>query len=72
MVALANSSCRSAGFLERNLRELVTSESPDGYIVDGLRTTIVAGDDVLWICGESVLVEIEPFDLSLGRATKPE
>src|SRR5579863_1433727 len=44
----------------------------DRYLVDGLRGPVVAGDNVFGIGGESVFVQIQTFDLALGRNAEPE
>src|ERR1700733_5496020 len=45
---------------------------PHRYGCDGLGASVVAGHDILGICREAVLGEVEPFDLAFGRNAQAE
>ena len=53
-------------------RELGAGAPADRHIVDSLGAAVVAGDDIFRIGRETVLVEIESLDLTLGRDTQSE
>src|SRR5271170_7454344 len=69
---LANPWRRSTRLFHLDLGELGARAPPDWNVVDSLGAAVIARYHIFGIGRETMLVQVQPLDFSLGRDAQPE